>query len=82
MNSSSFLNAGRLISYTETTDSSLSRIPTLNILSKNLLRLARIHLWPLILVSLITKVTSEKVPLSSSEIISFGREGYGTNTPM
>ena len=75
MNSSSLLNVGRLMSYTLITDSSDSRMPTVNMFLKKLDLLARMHLWPLILVSLIIKVTSEKSPDSSRPTMSLCRDG-------
>ena len=73
MNSRSFMKVGRLISYTEIIDSSDSRMPTVNIFLKKLDREASIHLCPLILVSLIIKVTSENSPYSNIYSMSLCR---------
>ena len=59
------MNVGKFMSYTEMIDSSDSRMPTVNMFLKKLDREARMHLCPLIRVSLIMKVTSENSPISS-----------------
>ena len=70
------------MSCTEIIDSSDSLIPTVNMFLKKLEREARMHLCPLMRVSLIMKVTSENSPVSSRLSISLCRFAYGTCTPM
>ena len=67
------MNVGKFMSYTEMIDSSDSRMPTVNMFLKKLDREARMHLCPLIRVSLIMKVTSENSPISSIYSMSLWR---------
>lgn len=63
------------MSCTEITDSSVSRIPTVNMFLKKFERLAKMQRCPRILDSPITNVTSENSPDSSIESMSLGRLG-------
>ena len=66
------------MSCTEIIDSSDSLMPTVNMFLKKLDREARMHLCPLMRVSLIMKVTSENSPVSNRLSMSLCRFACGT----